>query len=102
MFPQEAEMRIGFDPFTLDLDTRQLTRGNREIHLAPKALELLATLVLDRPKVVSKAILQERLWPGAFVVEANLSNLVAEIREALGDSARAPRFVRTVWTCRAF
>jgi hypothetical protein len=96
MFPQEAEMRIGFDPFTLDLDTRQLTRGNREIHLAPKALELLATLVLDRPKVVSKAILQERLWPGAFVVEANLSNLVAEIREALGDSARAPRFVRTV------
>jgi DNA-binding winged helix-turn-helix (wHTH) protein len=89
-------VRIGFDSFTLDLDTRQLTLGGREIHLAPKALELLATLLLDRPNVISKEVLQERLWPGTFVVDANLANLVGEIREALGDSARAPRFVRTV------
>ena len=88
-------MTIRFGPFTLDLDTRQLTRGSREIHLAPKAFELLATLVLDRPKVLSKAVLQQRLWPETFVEEANLSNLVAEIREALGDRARAPLFVRT-------
>ena len=88
-------MKIRFAPFTLDLDTRQLTRGRREIHLAPKAFELLETLVLDRPKVLSKAVLQQRLWPDTFVAEANLSNLVAEIREALGDRARARRFVRT-------
>ena len=44
-------MKIRFGPFTLDLDTRQLTQAGREIHLAPKAFELLATLVLDRPKV---------------------------------------------------
>jgi DNA-binding winged helix-turn-helix (wHTH) protein len=86
---------IRFGPFTLDLDTRQLTRDNAEIHLSPKAFELLATLVLDRPKVLSKAILQERLWPATFVAEANLSNLVAEIREALGDNARSPLFIRT-------
>jgi hypothetical protein len=65
------------------------------IHLAPKAYELLAALVSERPKVLSKEILQQRLWPGTFVAEANLSNLVAEIREALGDEARAPRFIRT-------
>ena len=88
-------MKIRFGPFTLDLDTRQLTRGRREIHLASKAFELLATLVRARPKVLSKAVLQERLWPKTFVAEANLSNLVAEIREALGDRARAPLFVRT-------
>ncbi len=41
-------------------------------------------------------MLQERLWPETFVAEANLSNLVAEIRDALDDEARAPRFVRTV------
>jgi hypothetical protein len=51
--------------------------------------------VLDRPKVLAKAALQQRLWPETFVAEANLSNLVAEIREALGDEARAPVFVRT-------
>ena len=88
-------MRIRFGPFTLDLDTRQLTRGKREIHLSPKAFELLMALALDRPKVLSKAVLQERLWPDTFVVEANLSNLVAEIREALGDRGRTPTWVRT-------
>jgi DNA-binding winged helix-turn-helix (wHTH) protein len=88
-------VRIRFGPFALDLDTRQLTRDGREIHLSPKAFELLSTLVLERPKVLSKAVLQQRLWPEVFVAEANLSNLVAEIRDALGDSARAPAYVRT-------
>ena len=88
-------MRIVFGPFVLDLDTRQLTRGRREIHLTTKAFDLLAGLALDRPKVLSKADLQERLWPATFVAEANLSNLVAEIREALHDSARKPQYIRT-------
>ncbi len=88
-------MRIGFGPFTLDLDTRLVTRDNCEIHLAPKAFELLAVLALDRPKVLSKAALQQRLWPHTFVAEANLSNLVAEIREALGDRNRRPMWIRT-------
>jgi len=91
-------VKIRFGPFMLDLDTRQLTQGDRDIHLAPKAFDLLATLVLDRPKVLSKAVLLRRLWPETFVEEANLSNLVAEIREALGDSARAPLYVRTAHT----
>jgi Tol biopolymer transport system component/DNA-binding winged helix-turn-helix (wHTH) protein len=84
-----------FGPFTLDLESRQLTSGGKEIHLEPKAFELLSALILERPKALSKADLQERLWPGTFVAEANLSNLVAEIRAALGDPARAPKFVRT-------
>lgn len=88
-------MRIVFGPFILDLETRQVTRGGREIHLTAKAFDLLTALALDRPKVLSKAALQERLWPATFVAEANLSNLVAEIRGALGDSARASVYVRT-------
>jgi DNA-binding winged helix-turn-helix (wHTH) protein len=88
-------LNFRFGPFLLDLDTRQLTRDGRELHLAPKAFDLLAILVQDRPKVMSKAVLQEHLWPATFVAEANLSNLVAEIREALGDRARTPTFIRT-------
>jgi DNA-binding winged helix-turn-helix (wHTH) protein len=87
---------IRFGPFTLHLGSRQLTRAGRVIHLEPKAFELLSALVEARPKALSKADLQERLWPGTFVAEANLSNLVAEIRAALDDSARAPKLVRTV------
>ena len=88
-------MRVRFGPFILDSETRQLTRERQEIHLTPKAFDLLVALVLDRPKVLSKAGLQERLWPDSFVVEANLSNLISEIREALGDNGRAPLWIRT-------
>jgi DNA-binding winged helix-turn-helix (wHTH) protein len=89
-------VRIRFGAFILDLDTRQLSRERDDIHLAPKAFDLLTMLAMDRPKVLSKAALQDRLWPGTFVAEANLSNLVAEIREALDDDAHAPAFIRTV------
>lgn len=88
-------MRIRFSPFTLDEDTRQLTKDGRDVHLSPKAFALLVALVSERPRVLSKAALQHLLWPDTFVVEANLSALIAEIRAALGDRARAPRFVRT-------
>jgi len=88
-------VQICFGPFTLDFDTRQLTRDRKEIHLSPKAFELLASLAEARPKALAKTVLQQRLWPDTFVAEANLSNLVAEIREALGDSPREPRYIRT-------
>jgi DNA-binding winged helix-turn-helix (wHTH) protein len=88
-------VKICFGRFVLNLDTRQLTQDGCAIHLAPKAFELLVMLVQERPKVLSKAVLQQRLWPETFVAEANLSNLVAEIREALGDQARSPLFLRT-------
>ena len=89
-------MTIRFGPFAVDLDTRQVTRDRTNIHITPKAFELLVTLAEERPKVLSKADLQQRLWPETFVAEANLSNLVAEIREALGESSRAPVYIRTV------
>src|SRR5687767_12236518 len=89
-------MRIGFGPFVLDSDTRQLMRDGREVHLAPKAFDLLVALASERPNVVSKAALQERLWPDTFVVEANLSNLVAEIREATAYTNQTTAWIRTV------
>ena len=85
-----------FGDFTLDHDTRELRRGSATIKLSPKALYLLEILVRNRPKALSKAVLLESLWPDSFVVEKNLVNLVAEIREALGDDPAGPRFVRTV------
>src|SRR5688572_30983193 len=88
-------MRLSFGPFVLDADCRQLTRAQREIHLTPKAFELLVSLAEARPKVLSKVALQQRLWPDTFVAEANLSNLVAEIREALEDRGRTPKWIRT-------
>ncbi len=89
-------LTICFGPFTFSLETRELTRGGEVRHLSTKAFDLLAALVAERPTVVSKAALQQRLWPETFVAEANLSNLIAEIRDALDDSSREPRYIRTV------
>ena len=88
-------MRARFGEFTLDADLRQLHGRSGEIHLSPKAFDLLRTLVENRSRVVSKDELQRRLWPNTFVVDTNLASLIAEIREALEDDAKEPRFVRT-------
>lgn len=88
--------QVPFGDFVLDLNSRELRRAEEPLKLSPKALQLLEILVTNRPKAFSKAELQDRLWPGTFVVEKNLANLVKEIREALGDNPSDQRFIRTV------
>jgi FHA domain len=62
----------------------------------PKVFELLDALIHERPRAGSKTDLHKRLWPDTFVSDANLTNLVAELRDALGDDAKSPRVIRTV------
>jgi len=85
-----------FDSFTLDSRTRQLVRDDVEIHLSPKAFDLLLTLVENRSRAMERAELHQRLWPSTYVLDTNLASLVAEIRRALVDTADDPRFVRTM------
>lgn len=89
-------MRAQFGPFVLDTETRQLLHGAAALHLSPKAFDLLCLLVEHRPKVLDKNDLQSRLWPNTYVVEGNLNVLIGEIRRALGDVPKEPRFIRTV------
>jgi DNA-binding winged helix-turn-helix (wHTH) protein len=90
-------VRVRFADFTLDSGTRQLLhRGRGEIRLSPKAFDLLAALVDERPRVLDKADLHRRIWPETYVVDANLNVLVAEIRRALEDSRHHAKFIRTV------
>ena len=89
-------MRARFGAFTLDLETRRLYRDADPLHLTPKAWQLLVELVSAAPRAMSKADLFTALWGDTFVEEANLTVLVAEIRSALDDRARSPRFIRTV------
>jgi DNA-binding winged helix-turn-helix (wHTH) protein len=87
---------IRFGKVQIDSARRQLWRQSREIHLTAKAFDLLMLLLEQRPNLVTKSQIQERLWPDTFVSEANLPSLVAEIREAIGDNARRPTCIRTV------
>ncbi|HLJ75112.1 MAG TPA: FHA domain-containing protein [Thermoanaerobaculia bacterium] len=77
-------MTIRFGMFTLDEERRQLTKDGEPLPLSPKAFQLLRMLVAQRPRVVSKEKIIEALWPDVAVEEANVRNLIAEVRDAVG------------------
>jgi DNA-binding winged helix-turn-helix (wHTH) protein len=89
-------MRVAFGECEFDSGQRVVCRHGRVIPLSPKALQLLELLVDRRPEAVAKIEILDRLWPGTFVSDANVHNLITEIRAALGDSPRATRYIRTV------
>jgi DNA-binding winged helix-turn-helix (wHTH) protein len=89
-------VRLVFGDFELDPGRRLLLRHGSATPLSPKAFQLLELLLDRRPEAISKTELLERLWPGTFVSDASLHNLIAEIRAALDDDPRTPRFIRTV------
>lgn len=89
-------MRLSFADCVFDPDTREVFRGGERLAISPKAFALLDLLIKHRPKAASKAEIHERLWPDTHVSEANLANLVVELRAALGDDARKPSIIRTV------
>ena len=88
-------MSVHFGAFTLDIDQRRLLRDDVELHLTPKAFDLLALLVQQAPRVVPKPELHERLWPGTFVSDATLVGLVKEVRRVLGADGQPSPLVRT-------
>ena len=89
-------MRVAFGRFTFDTETRELLDAGVRAHLSPKAFDLLALLLDRRPTVVSKREIHDHVWQDTFVSEANLSVVIAEIRQVLGDDSRQASFVRTV------
>src|SRR5260370_5669367 len=91
-------VRISFGEFTLDTESREFFRDGQAVHISPKAFLLLEVLLERRPAAVPKTVLKTRLWPSSHVSEASLASLAAELRSALADDARDPRFIRTVHT----
>ena len=88
-------MTARFGSFVLDSERRQLTRDGVEIHLTPKAFDLLLLLIAEAPRVIRKGELHDRLWPGTFVSDSTLVALVKQLRRALGDHGARPPIVRT-------
>ena len=89
-------MRVVFGDCEFDSERRLVLRHGRVRPLSPRAFQLLEVLLDRRPEAVPKAELLDRLWPGTFVSDASLHNLVAKVRAALGDAPRAARYIRTI------
>ncbi len=91
-------MRVRFGDCVYDSGTHELLRAGRPVRVPPKAFQLLGVLIGKRPGAISKDELHRVLWPKTFVADTTLTGLVKELRAAIGDDARAPRFIRTVPT----
>ncbi len=87
---------IKFGPFIADRARGVLLRDGADVHVPPKALDLLLCL-LERPgAVVSKEDLIGRVWAGTAVTDASLTEMVRTLRNVLGDDSRLPTYVQTV------
>jgi DNA-binding winged helix-turn-helix (wHTH) protein/tetratricopeptide (TPR) repeat protein len=87
---------LEFDGFQVDLGSRLLLRGDRQVALTPKAFDTLAVL-LERPgEVLSKERLLERVWSDAFVEEGILTQNIYTLRKALQVAGGTRNHIETV------
>lgn len=90
--------RVQFGVFEVDEAAGELRRQGRRVHLAPQPFRMLELLISRPGIIVTRDELQHHLWnDGTFVeFDRSLNFCVAELRAALNDAARSPRFVETI------
>ena len=92
----EQADQIHFPPLRLDLRDGRLWNENTPVKLRPKSWELVRYMVTRPGELLSKQELIDAVWPSTIVTEASLNQAIRELRKALGDDARSPRFIETV------
>jgi anti-anti-sigma factor len=94
---QQNSPRYRFGPFEVCLETGELLKNNRRIHLQRKPFEVLAALLEHSGKLVSRESLRQRLWPADTFVDFDngLNTALSKLRDALGDSSEKPRYIET-------
>jgi DNA-binding winged helix-turn-helix (wHTH) protein/tetratricopeptide (TPR) repeat protein len=85
-----------FSPFCLDSENAQLWRGDEEVNLRRKTFDLLCCLVDHPGDLLTKEALLDAVWPEVAVSDSMPATSVVELRRALGDGAKKPRFIETV------
>ena len=85
-----------FEDYALDTGRRELRRGAALVSLEPQVFDLLAYLIQNRQRVVSKDDLIASIWDGRIVSESALSNRINAVRSAIGDNGEDQRLIRTV------
>ena len=85
-----------FGPYELDLATFELRAGGKTCNLEPQVFALIALLVENHDRLVSKEEIIEKVWDGRVVSDAAVASRVKSARQALGDDGKSQRFIRTL------
>lgn len=91
----ESRALFFFPPFRIDIANERLWLDSQEIPLRPKTFAVLRYLVEHAAQLVTKGQLLDALWPGSYVTDSALKSCVRELRRALRDEVKAPRFIET-------
>src|SRR5215831_17029063 len=89
------DRQFAFDRFKFDTRTGALWADGTQTRLAPRAAAVLTTLVERAERLVTKQELIEQVWGGLAVGDDALTSCIQELRHALGDDARRPRYIET-------
>src|SRR6516165_5805869 len=85
-----------FEDYALETDRRELRRGAALVSMEPQVFDLLAFLVRNRDRVVSKDDLLASVWGGRIVSESTLATRINAARRIIGDSGEQQRLIRTI------
>jgi DNA-binding winged helix-turn-helix (wHTH) protein len=88
--------RLRFDHFELDEAQARLTCAGQAVPLAPKPFAVLCALARTPRMLVTKNALLDAVWGHRFVTESVLKSAISEVRAALGDDPKQPRYIETV------
>jgi adenylate cyclase len=89
-------MRYQFSHFVLDTDRFELSGNGKLLPVEPQVVELLALLIENRDRMVTKEEINESVWRGRVVSEAALSGRIKTARKVLGDNGRDQQVIRTI------
>ena len=95
--PAEQSLRLRFDAFELDEADARLTRAGEPMPLAPKPLRrVVRARATRRRTLITKNALLDGVWGHRFVSDSVLKTTISELRAALDDDAKRPRYIETV------
>jgi len=89
-------LRVRFDRFEIDEAEARLIDGGQPVHLAPKPFALLCALARAPRTLISKSALLDDVWGHQFVSDSVLKTSISDLRAALQDNPKQPRFIETV------
>src|SRR5215510_3713744 len=89
------EQGIGFGRYRFHPGSGRLWAGQREVKLTPRAAAVLGALIERAGQPVTRSELFRTVWGNAVVGDAALTACIQELRGALDDDARRPRFIET-------
>ncbi len=85
-----------FGPFVIDPVAYRLVRDGAALSVSPKVFDLLLMFVREPSRLLTKEEIFRVLWPDVAVTDNALTQVVSELRQALGDSPASPQFLQTV------